>query len=174
MDARDLHLQLMQISKQALESGPDALAALPQGVRAVDSWQNERYGGLLFWIDTSWNLHGRNTPALHETLLHHDGLSWRSMAAGGSSTVTAAELAAENGLGLHRLGETTVAPVRLVLAFASPEVFSIELRSARASASRRAGRGGFCLMGITDGDPVTYAHALDRDGGPLIGDPLRL
>jgi hypothetical protein len=164
----------MQISRQALESGPEALVALPDGVRAIDSWQNERYGGLLFWIDTSWNLHGRNAPALRQTLLRHDGLSWRSMAAGGSGTETAAKLAAESEPGLHRLGETTVPPVRLVLAFASPEVHAIELRHARASASRHPGRDGFCLMGITDGDPVTYAHALDHHGRPLTGDPLRL
>jgi hypothetical protein len=59
-------------------------------------------------------------------------------------------------------------------AFASPEVFSVELRSARASASRRPGRDGFCLMGITDGDPVTYAYALGHERRQLIGDPLRL
>jgi hypothetical protein len=174
MDSRDLDLQLMQISRQALERGPDALAALPDGVRAVDSWQKKRYGGMLFSIDTSCNLHGRNTPALRETLLHHDGLSWRSMAAGGSGTETAEKLAAEKGPGLHRLGETTLARVRLVLAFASPEVRAIELRHDRASASRRPGRDGFCLMGITDGEPVTYAHALDDHGRPLTGNPLRL
>jgi hypothetical protein len=174
MDGRDLDLQLMRISRQALESGPDALAALPDGVRALDSWQNKRYGGMLFWIDTSWNLHGRDAPALRETLLHHNGVSWRSMAAGGSSTATPEKLAAERGLGLHRLGESTVAPVRLVLAFASPEVHAIELRHARSSASRRPGHNGFCLLGITDGDPVTYAHALDHDGRAFTGDPLRL
>jgi hypothetical protein len=175
MDSRDLDRQLMQISRQALEFGPDALAALPDGVRAVDCWQNKRYGGMLFWVDTSCNLHGRNAPALRETVLQHDGLSWRSMAAGGSGTETAEKLAAEKGTGLHRLGETTVPPVRLVLAFASPEVHAIELRRARSSASRRRpGRDGFCLMGITDGDPVTYAYALDPRGRPLTGDPLRL
>lgn len=127
MGGRDLDLQLMQISRQALESGPDALAALQDGVRAVDSWQNERDGGLLFWIDTSWNLHGQNNAALRDTLPHHDGLRWRSIAAGGSGVATAEVLAPEKGPGLHRLGESTVARVRLVLVFASPEVFSVEL-----------------------------------------------
>jgi hypothetical protein len=89
-------------------------------VRAADSWQNERYGGLPFWIDTSWNLHGQNNAALRDTLLHHDGLRWRLMAAGGSGIATAEVLAAEKGPGLHRLGESTVAPVRLVLVLARP------------------------------------------------------
>ena len=63
--------------------------------------------------------------------------------------------------------------MRLVLAFASPEVHAIELRHARASASRRPGRDGFCLMGITDGDPVTYPTRLTTTVGST-GDQLRL
>ena len=42
------------------------------------------------------------------------------MAAGGSGIATAEELAAENGPGLHHLGERPVALVRLVRAFATP------------------------------------------------------
>jgi hypothetical protein len=174
MDRRDLDSRLMQVARQALESGPDALATLPQGVRPVDSWQNERYGGVLFWIDMSWNFDGWGTAVLHDTLLRHDEHDWRSVAAGGSGTGTAEPITAQKGPGLHRLSETSLAPVRLVQAFASPEVYAIELRSARASVSRRPGRDGFCLIGITHGDPVTYAHALDHDGRPIAGEPLRL
>jgi hypothetical protein len=154
MDSRDLESRLMQVAGQALESDLDHLAALPQGVRPVDSWQHKRYGGVLFWIDTSWDLHSWGTAVLQDALFRHDGQDRRPMGAGRSDTGTAEAIAVQKGPGLHRLGETSLAPVRLVQAFASPEVYALELRNARGGVSRRPGRDGFCLMGITDGDPM--------------------
>jgi hypothetical protein len=80
--------------------------------------------------------------------------STNAMAAGGSDAGTAEAIAVQKGPGLHRLDETSLAPVRLVQAFASPEVYAMELRNARGGVSRRPGRDGFCVMGITDDDPM--------------------
>lgn len=96
------------------------------------------------------------------------------MCAGGASSATAEELAAEKGSGLHRLGETSLDPVRLVQAFASPDVSTIELRSDRAITSRRPGLDGFCLLGTTLGDHITYAHAIAHDGQPTASKPFAL
>ncbi|MGH3261956.1 MAG: hypothetical protein ACRDNS_08180 [Trebonia sp.] len=174
MDRHDLASRLMLVAGQALESGSGSLAELPQGVQAVDSWQNERFGGVLFWIDESLDLNGWGKAVLHDTMLRRDGHDWRPMGAGATGTGTAEEVAAEKGPGLHWVSTTSQDPVRLVTAVATPEVFAIELRSARASTSRRPGRDGFCLLGITHSDPITYANALDHDGRPIAGEPLLL
>ena len=50
----------------------------------------------------------------------------------------------------------------------------IELRSDRGVSSRPPGLDGFCLLGITGSDPITYASAPDTDGRPLPGEPLLL
>jgi hypothetical protein len=64
--------------------------------------------------------------------------------------------------------------MRLTRAIASPEVASIEMRSDRGISSRSPGVDGFCLLGITHSDPVTYAWAVDTAGRPLPGEPLLL
>lgn len=174
MDRPDLESLLLQLANQKLASGSITAEALPEGARLVDSWQNERFGGVLFWIDKNLDLHGQGTAVLHAVLLRHEGHDWRSMAAGGSGTGTAEELAAEKGPGLHKLGATSLAPVRQVRAFASPEVFAIELRSDRGIASRRPGLDGFCLIGVHHNYPITYAHAIDCDGRAIVGEPLLL
>ena len=87
--------------------------------------------------------------------------------AGGSGTSTASEILAELGVGLHRLGGGSRDPVRLTEAIASPEVVSIELRSDQGVSRRAPGVDGFCLLGITHSDPITYARPLDANGQPL-------
>ena len=174
MDRRDLESQLLQLANQRLASGPSPAAVLPRGARLVDSWQNERFGGVLFWIDKNLDLYGQGTAVLYDAVLRSEGSAWRSMAAGGSGIGTAEELAAERGPGLHRLGATSLDAVRQVPAFASPEVFAIELRNAHGSVSRRPGIDGFCLMGVHHSYPMTYAHALDKDGRPIAGERLLL
>jgi hypothetical protein len=97
----------MLVAGRALESGPDSLAELPEGVRAVDSWHNERYGGVLFWIDKDLNLNGWGRAVLPHTLLRRDDHGCRPMGAGGSGIATADEIAAEKGPGLHRLSTSS-------------------------------------------------------------------
>ena len=164
----------MQVATRTLTGGSDLPGALPQGVRVLDSWQNERFGGVLFWIDMSLNFHGWGTAILHDAMLRHDRDGWRPMGGGGGAAGTAEELAAEKGPGLHRLSTTSQDPVRLMQAFASPGVCAIELRSVHGRASRSPGLDGFSLIGITHNDPITYAQALDRDGQPIAGEPLLL
>jgi hypothetical protein len=65
-------------------------------------------------------------------------------------------------------------PVRVTTAFASPEVVSIELRSDQRVSKRAPGVDGFCLLGITHSDPITYARPLDANGEPLGSDSLLL
>jgi hypothetical protein len=173
MGMGDLDRHLMQFARQTLGSSSDPAVALPEGVRLMDTWQTDRFGGVLFWLDMDLDRNGWGATALHDALLAHGRDGWRPMAAGEVIADTAERLAAEKGPGVHKLGVTSVDPVRLVTAFASPEVTAIELRSVRGSAWRRPGADGFCLMGITHGDQVASAHAVDRDGHQ-VGDELLL
>ena len=87
----------------------------------------------------------------------------------------ATEIVAESGPGLHRLGGSSGGdPVRLTHAIASPEVSTIELRSAAGRSQRRPGVDGFCLLGTTHQGPITYAHALDSTGRSLSSEALLL
>jgi hypothetical protein len=58
--------------------------------------------------------------------------------------------------------------------FATADVQTIELRSGATVTSRPPGRDGFCLLGITHSDPITYAQALDADDNPFPGEPILL
>ena len=114
-----------------------------------------------------------------EAVLHHVDLEWvdgvwQGHGGGGAGAFSAAEILGDLGPGLYRLGGSSADPVRLTRAIASPEVAMIELRSARGVSSRAPGVDGFCLLGITHSDPITYASALDTDGRPLPGEPLLL
>jgi hypothetical protein len=100
--------------------------------------------------------------------------AWRSRGGGGAGTFSASKILVEVGVGLHRLGGGSRDPVPLTQAIASPEVSSIELRSDDGLSERQPGRDGFCLLGITHQDPITYAHALDATGAALPGEPLLL
>jgi hypothetical protein len=111
--------------------------------------------------------------------LHHVAFDlvdreWRTAGGGGSGSLTAPEILATEGVGLHRLGGSSRDPVRFTLAIASPEVISIELRSDRGVLTRRPGTEGFCLFGVTDSDPITHARAIDKNGQALPGEPLLL
>jgi hypothetical protein len=174
MEDDDLAVRLLHIARRRLQSELDAEAELPDGVRLVDSWENRRYAATLFWIDRTLNFHGWDTTVLHDVLFRRDGNRWRAAAAGGSSPGSAEQIAATKGPDLRRVGGTSQDPVRLTRAFASPEVYTIELRSAHARTSRRPGLDGFCLLGITHSDPITYARALDHDGHAIAGEPLLL
>ena len=129
---------------------------------------------MLFWADRELDAWGFGEAVLHHVDLEWvDGI-WRGHGAGGAGTFNAAEILGDLGPGLHRLGGSSADPVRLTQAIASQEVAMIELRSDRGVSSRPPGLDGFCLLGITHSDPITYASALDTDGRPLPGEPLLL
>ena len=170
---RDLHRQLSLAAVVRLESG-DAEVDLPAGVRVLDCWRSGEHGAVLFWADRELDAWGFGEAVLHHVDLEWvDGI-WRGHGGGGAGTFNAAEILGDLGPGLHRLGGSSADPVRLTQAIASPEVAMIELRSDRGVSSRPPGADGFCLLGITHSDPITYASALDTDGRPLPGEPLLL
>ncbi len=157
-----------------LESGAGS-QGLRAGIRLLDRWRDRPFGAVLFWVDRELGLISRDRPALHRVQCELVNGAWRNRGSGGTTTQSAAELLVGKGPGLHRLGGGSAGdPVRLTDAIASPEVSTIELRSDRRKSHRRPGMDGFCLLGITHDDPITYAYALDSNGDLLPSEPLLL
>jgi hypothetical protein len=178
---REFMQELDLAATDVLESGTGS-DQLRAGVRLLNSWRDRSYGAVLFWVDGGLGFwHGdhlvmqRDLPALH--LVHCelvDG-TWRSRGTGSAETESVSEILADRGPGLHRIGGGSAGdPVRITYAIASPEVSTIELRSDQGHGERRPGAGGFCVLGITHEDPITYARGLDRTGAALPGEPLLL
>jgi hypothetical protein len=171
---RDLSRELELAAIARFESDADAGAGLRSGVRMLDCWRDARYGAVLFWVDRELDLRGFGHAVLHNAHFELANGVWRTRGGGGGGTFTASEILAEKGVGLHRLGGSSCDPMRLTLAIASPEVSSVELRNDHGISSRAPGVDGFCLLGITHSDPITYARPLDADGRPLASEPLLL
>lgn len=163
----ELKRQLDSAGLSRLESVPHVAQELPAGVRMLDLWRNSGHGAVLFWVAEKLDLWGFGDAVRHLVMCECVGGRWRCCGGGGHGTLTAAEYLAEMGVGLHRVGGSSGGPVRLTLALASPEVSSIELRSDDDVSSRSPGVDGFCLLGITHSDPITYARPLAADGRPL-------
>jgi hypothetical protein len=161
------------VARAVLESVPEAGAGLPDGVRLPDRWSNKRDGAVLFWIDRELNPHDWGQAMLHHERFELDNDCWHPAGGGGHSCETAKALLDRTGPGLHRLGGGYRDPVRVTMAIASRDVATIELRSERGSTTRPPGADGFCILGITFSDPITYAHPLDASGQSL-GEPLIL
>ena len=94
--------------------------ALPQGVRVLDSWQNERFGGVLFWIDMSLNFHGWGTAILHDAMLRHDRDGWRPMGGGGAPLGLPRSSPPRKGRDCTGLAPPPRTPVRLIEASPAP------------------------------------------------------
>jgi hypothetical protein len=157
-----------------LEGAPESAIRLPPGARVLDSWRRDERGAVLFWVDRELDLWGHGHAVLHHLELQRVDGAWRGRGGGGGASLTASEILAETGLGLHCLGGASSDSVRLTWAIASPEVASIELRTQGSIRSRHPGHDGFCLLGSDSRDSITYAHALDTNGRPLAGEPLLL
>ena len=157
-----------------LEGAPESAIRLSPGVRVLDSSRRDERGAVLFWVNRELDLWGRGHAMLHHVDLERVDGAWRGRGGGGGGSMSASEILAEMGIGLHRLGGASSDSVRLTWAIASPEVASIELRTADGIRSRHPGDDGFCLLGIDSGDSITYARALDTHGCPLAGEPLLL
>lgn len=170
---RDLHKQLTLAAAARLESG-GAEINLPAGVRVLDSWRSGDHAAVMFWADREVDVWESGEAVLHHVDLELVDEIWHGRGGGGAGTFSAAEILGDLGCGLHRLGGSSADPVRLTRAIASTEVAMIELRSDHGVSSRPPGVDGFCLLGITHSDPITYASALDTDGRPLPGGPLLL
>ena len=173
---RDLRHKLDRAALAGVESATiDVAAGRPSGARVLDRWRSGEHAAALFWVDAEfdpWGF-GHGDATLHLSEQQFDG-KWRGAGGGGFGTFTAAECIAKDGVGPHRLGGSSGGPARLTVAVATPEVSSIELCSDRRSSSRPPGAEGFCLLGITDNNPITYARALDANGQPLGGESVLL
>jgi hypothetical protein len=166
--------QLELAAAAVLESGARSQELRP-GIRVLDWWRDRPHGGVLFWVESGLGFISPDRPTLYCVQCELVNGAWRGCGSGGGTMRSASELIAERGPGLHRLGGASAGdPVRLTHAIASPEVATIELRSDRGHTHRRPGMDGFCLLGITHDDPITYAHALDATGDPLPREPLLL
>lgn len=145
---------------------------LPSGVRLLDRWCSGGHGGVLFWVDRELDLwgFGREHAVLHLVRVRQVDGEWRTDGGGGFGIFSGAEYIARDGVGLHRLGGSSGGQVQLTIAVASPEVCSIELRGEQGVSLRSPGADGFCLLGLTDSDPVTYARPLASNGDPLGAD----
>jgi hypothetical protein len=147
----------------------DVPERLPSGVRVLDRWRSRERGAVLFWVDAEVDLWGLDDghAVLHLVAgLQIDG-EWRANGGGGWGTFSAAQYIARDGVGLHRLGGSRIGVARFTIAVASPEGSWIELRSDQNVSSRLPGVEGFCLIGLTVSDPITYARLLNADGRPL-------
>jgi hypothetical protein len=172
---RDLHRQLNRAAVARLESGTDVEAELPVGIRILDSWHSGEHAAVLFSADRELDLWGFGHAVLQQINLRWVERAWHARGGGAAGTFSAAEILADLDPGLHRLGGSSCDPVRLTQAMATPEVATIELRSSDREVSRRTpGVDGFCLLGTTYSDPITYASAVDLAGLPLPGEPLLL
>jgi hypothetical protein len=159
-----------------LASAYDVSVDLPSGVRVLDQWRSGEHGGMLFWADAELDLwgFGDGHAILHLVAGQQIDGEWRSNGGGGWGTFPAAEYIASDGVGLHRLGRSQNGAARSTIAVTSSEVSSIELRSDYGVSSRSPGAEGFCLLRITDGDPMTYARPLNANGQPLGSESLLL
>ena len=171
---RDLHGQLRRAAAARLEAGPEAELGLPAGARILDTWRSGEHAAVLFWADRELDAWGWGQAVVHHVDLQLVDGVWRGRGGGGAGTQSAAEILADLGPGLHRLGGSSCDPVRLTHAIADPDAAVIELRTDRGVSSRPPGVDGFCLLGITYGDLIIYARALGSNGRPLPGEPLLL
>ena len=141
----------------------------------LDTWRDRSYGAVLFWAERELGLWDHDRPVLHIVHCELVDNARRCCGRAGTTTCTAAEILPEYGPSLHRLGGSSPGdPVGLTHAIASPEVSTIELRSARGLSGRGPGVEGFCVLRITHQDPITYAHARDSTGRSLPSEPLLL
>lgn len=139
----------------------------------LDIWRCGEHGAVLFWVNRDLDLWGFGHATLHLVEGQRVDGVWRTNGGGGWGTLSAAEYIADDGPGLHNLGGGGD-PMRFTIAVASPEVSSIELRSDQDVSSRSPGAEGFCLLGISERDPITYARGLDADGQPVGSESLLL
>jgi hypothetical protein len=172
---RDLHRQLSRAAVARLESGTDVEVELPVGVRILDSWHSGEHAAVLFWADRELDLWGFGQAVLQQIDLQWVERAWHARGGGAAGTLSAAEILVDLDPGLHRLGGSSCDPVRLTHAMATPEVATIERRSTDGAVSRRTpGVDGFCLLGTTHSDAITYVSAVDPDGLSLPSEPLLL
>jgi hypothetical protein len=169
-----LSQELFIAAAALLTEDHDATPGLRPGVRVLDRWSDGDYGGVLFWVSQELDLWGFGKAVLHTVSCELIDGAWQERGGGGGGARPAGEILARTGPGLHRHGSHGSDPLRLTRAIASPDVASIQLRSDVGVSERQPGIDGFCLIGITHQDPITYAHALDAAGLPLPGEPLLL
>jgi hypothetical protein len=144
------------------------------GVRAVDVWERGPHAAMLFTVDEEADLSGTRHPVLYDVYLEQEQDRWRGFAGGMLATDGLAEELAGYSPGLHEISRTSKGQVRLIWAFATPEVAFLRLTADGQRRDRGPGRDGFVLLGATPDDRVTYARAVDAAGRQLPSEPILL
>ena len=149
------------------------------GVKALDWWHHGPNAGMLFWADEETDLMGTGQAVYYDVYLRQTDRAWQSSTGGMLSTESMeeplAEPLADVTPGLHRFDGSSVGPVRMTWAVATPGVAGIRVVDRHGDVHERPpGRHGFVLLGTTAGDPITYAYAFDQTGKELPGEPLML
>lgn len=171
----ELRAQISRIARVALAAGMPAAVGLPAGVKALDLWSNGRYGSVLFWVDRELDISDFGHAVLiHDNAKRFPDGKWRSTGGGAMGSYEPQRILADLPPGLHKLGAGSQDPMRVTVAIASPDVDEIRLRDANSTHERPPGVDGFCLLGITHQDPITYAYALNSEGEKLPSEPLLL
>ncbi len=179
--------QMEFATAKALAAGVlPAAADLPAGVRALDLWSSGGFGAALFWVDREldpsdefWldcERNPTNGRALHQHIhatRRRDG-SWAAGGGGSSTIAEPKDLLDGKDPGFHVFGGGGQDPVRVTIGIATPEVSVIRLRHEHGVQDRPLGVDGFCMLGITQLDPITYARVIGHDGREMPGEPLLL
>ncbi|MDQ6807140.1 MAG: hypothetical protein M3065_19765 [Actinomycetota bacterium] len=156
---------------ETLTAGAIAAGRVPDKVRILDLWSNQRYGAVLFWVDASLDLYGDGEAVLvasHGRRSGHD--AWTPLGAGGMSTESAERILDGRPPGLYRLGGGSSDPLRITIGIATSDVAVIRLESGEGSTDRQPGTDGFFIIGITFNDPVTCAYGVGHAGKSVPGE----
>ena len=127
------------------------------------------------WVDVGFDvsLFG-GTLLVHHNAKRVGSGAWSATGGGGTGIETPRNLRGSLSPGLNRLGGDSQDPMRLTIGMASSDVAAIRLNAHNEAHERPLGADRFFLLGITFTDPITYAHAVDREGKEVGGEPLLL
>ncbi|MBV9165996.1 MAG: hypothetical protein JO342_07570 [Solirubrobacterales bacterium] len=175
MAADELTRAMHRFALESLRGGASASSELPTGVRALDLWSDGDYGSVLFWIDRDHDPWDWGQATLeHVDAKRSKRGSWRITGGGGAGSDEPAEILAGCSSGLHKLAGGSDGSLRLTVGIATPDVAVIRLRDGHKARERPPGADGFFLLGITVGDPLTFAYAVDATGAEIPAEPLLL
>jgi hypothetical protein len=144
------------------------------GVRALDVWERGSHAATLFIVDAEADLVGTGDPALYNVFLEKEPDGWRGYVGSSLTFDGLCDELATFAPGLHEVCRSSKGPVRIIEAYATPEVALIRLLGGGEQRDHKPGRDGFVLLGTTPEEPITHAHAIDASGQELPTGPILL